>query len=216
MTIVCGDSHTSTHGAFGALAMGIGTSEVEHVLATQTLSLRPFKTMAINGRRRTALRRHQSQGPHPRDHHPDRHRRRSGIRPGVPRLAPSRALSMEAPNDHLQHVASRRGARAGMIAPDQTTYDYLQRASPTRLTGADWDRRRVEHWELPAHRSREPNVRRPRCGPRRHHVVPLRHLGDQPRAGRAPLSADRARPRTDVRRLASGDVGRKSASRTWI
>ncbi|MBV9639041.1 MAG: 3-isopropylmalate dehydratase large subunit, partial [Mycobacteriaceae bacterium] len=47
MTIVCGDSHTSTHGAFGALAMGIGTSEVEHVLATQTLPLRPFKTMAI-------------------------------------------------------------------------------------------------------------------------------------------------------------------------
>ncbi len=47
-TVVCGDSHTSTHGAFGALAMGIGTSEVEHVLATQTLPLRPFKTMAIN------------------------------------------------------------------------------------------------------------------------------------------------------------------------
>src|SRR5574341_2574543 len=47
-TIVCGDSHTSTHGAFGALALGIGTSEVEHVLATQTLPLRPFKTMAVN------------------------------------------------------------------------------------------------------------------------------------------------------------------------
>lgn len=48
MTVVCGDSHTSTHGAFGALAMGIGTSEVEHVLATQTLPLSPFKTMAVN------------------------------------------------------------------------------------------------------------------------------------------------------------------------
>ena len=48
MTIVCGDSHTSTHGAFGSLALGIGTSEVEHVLATQTLPLAPFKTMAIN------------------------------------------------------------------------------------------------------------------------------------------------------------------------
>src|SRR5881628_226526 len=48
MTVVCGDSHTSTHGAFGAMAFGIGTSEVEHVLATQTLPLRPFKTMAIN------------------------------------------------------------------------------------------------------------------------------------------------------------------------
>ena len=48
MTVVCGDSHTSTHGAFGAMAFGIGTSEVEHVLATQTLPLKPFKTMAIN------------------------------------------------------------------------------------------------------------------------------------------------------------------------
>ena len=48
LTVVCGDSHTSTHGAFGALAFGIGTSEVEHVLATQTLPLAPFKTMAIN------------------------------------------------------------------------------------------------------------------------------------------------------------------------
>src|SRR5262249_37513703 len=47
MTVVCGDSHTSTHGAFGALAFGIGTSEVEHVLATQTLPLRPFRTMAV-------------------------------------------------------------------------------------------------------------------------------------------------------------------------
>ena len=48
MTIVCGDSHTSTHGAFGALAFGIGTSEVEHVLATQTLPLKPFRTLAVN------------------------------------------------------------------------------------------------------------------------------------------------------------------------
>lgn len=47
MTVVCGDSHTSTHGAFGSIAMGIGTSEVEHVMATQTLPLKPFKTMAI-------------------------------------------------------------------------------------------------------------------------------------------------------------------------
>ena len=48
MTIVCGDSHTSTHGAFGALAFGIGTSQVEHVMATQTLPMTPFKTMAVN------------------------------------------------------------------------------------------------------------------------------------------------------------------------
>ena len=54
MTIVCGDSHTSTHGAFGALAFGIGTSEVEHVLATQTLPLKPSKTMAVTVTSRTA------------------------------------------------------------------------------------------------------------------------------------------------------------------
>ena len=63
MTVVCGDSHTSTHGAFGALAMGIGTSEVEHVLATQTLPLRPFKTMAVNVDGRLPRRRHR-QGRH--------------------------------------------------------------------------------------------------------------------------------------------------------
>ena len=65
MTVVCGDSHTSTHGAFGALAFGIGTSEVEHVLATQTLPLTPFKTHGGDDRRRPAPRRHR-QGPDPR------------------------------------------------------------------------------------------------------------------------------------------------------
>ena len=56
MTVVCGDTHTSTHGAFGAMAFGIGTSEVEHVLATQTLPLKPFKTMAITVTRTGELR----------------------------------------------------------------------------------------------------------------------------------------------------------------
>ena len=68
MTIVCGDSHTSTHGAFGALAFGIGTSEVEHVLATQTLPQARPKTMAVTVERQPARRRHR-QGPGPR---PDR------------------------------------------------------------------------------------------------------------------------------------------------
>jgi 3-isopropylmalate/(R)-2-methylmalate dehydratase large subunit len=67
MTIVCGDSHTATHGAFGALAFGIGTSEVEHVLATQTLPQTRPKWMSVTGRRRRARRRHR-QGHHPRDH----------------------------------------------------------------------------------------------------------------------------------------------------
>ena len=75
MTIVCGDSHTSTHGAFGALAHGIGTSEVEHVLATQTLIQQKAKNMRVTRRRRAAARRHR-QGHHPRHHRRDRHRRR--------------------------------------------------------------------------------------------------------------------------------------------
>ena len=71
ITVVCGDSHTSTHGAFGAMAFGIGTSEVEHVLATQTLPLKPFKTMAItvDGQLRP--------GRHRQGHHPRRSSRRS-------------------------------------------------------------------------------------------------------------------------------------------
>ena len=75
MVIVCGDSHTATHGAFGALAFGIGTSEVEHVLATQTLIQQPAKNMRITRRGRSALRRH-GQGSDPRHHRQDRHRRR--------------------------------------------------------------------------------------------------------------------------------------------
>ena len=74
-TIVCGDSHTSTHGAFGALAHGIGTSEVEHVLATQTLTQKKAKNMRVYRRRQAAGRRRR-QGHHPVDHRPDRHRRR--------------------------------------------------------------------------------------------------------------------------------------------
>ena len=85
ITVVCGDSHTSTHGAFGALAFGIGTSEVEHVMATQTLSLKPFKTMAINvdGELRPGVDR---EGHHPRRDREDRHRRGTGLRPRVPRV----------------------------------------------------------------------------------------------------------------------------------
>ena len=76
MTIVCGDSHTSTHGAFGALAFGIGTSEVEHVLATQTLPQAAPKTMAVNVVGELAAGRHR-QGPGAGAHHPGRHRRRA-------------------------------------------------------------------------------------------------------------------------------------------
>ncbi|WP_138315336.1 3-isopropylmalate dehydratase large subunit [Rhodoluna limnophila] len=141
ITVVCGDSHTSTHGAFGALAMGIGTSEVEHVLATQTLPLKPFKTMAINVE--------------------------GTLRPGVTakdiilaviakigtgggqgyvleyRGSAIRALSMEA-RMTICNMSIEAGARAGMVEPDQTTYDYLK-GRPHAPEGADWDAA-VEYW----------------------------------------------------------------------
>ena len=89
MTIVCGDSHTATHGAFGALAFGIGTSEVEHVLATQTLAQRKPKSMRIHYDGRARLRRHR-QGPDPRHDRPDGHQRRRRPRRRVRRPGRSR------------------------------------------------------------------------------------------------------------------------------
>ena len=85
MTIVCGDSHTATHGAFGALAFGIGTSEVEHVLATQTLPQTRPKWMSVEVDGELPDGRHR-EGRDPRDHRPDRHRRRHRSRHRVPRL----------------------------------------------------------------------------------------------------------------------------------
>jgi 3-isopropylmalate/(R)-2-methylmalate dehydratase large subunit len=135
MTVVCGDSHTSTHGAFGALAFGVGTSEVEHVLATQTLPMQPFRTMAVtvDGQ----------------------------LRPGVTakdvvltmiatigtgggqgyvieyRGEAIRALSMEA-RMTICNMSIEAGARAGMVAPDETTFAYVKdrRHAPQ---GSDWD-----------------------------------------------------------------------------
>ncbi|MFD1150896.1 3-isopropylmalate dehydratase large subunit [Saccharothrix hoggarensis] len=142
MTVVCGDSHTSTHGAFGALAFGIGTSEVEHVMATQTLPLRPFKTMAITVD--------------------------GELKPGVTakdiilaviakigtgggqgyvleyRGRAIEALSMEA-RMTVCNMSIEAGARAGMIAPDQTTFDYIE-GRPHAPSGADWDAA-VEYWK---------------------------------------------------------------------
>ena len=111
MTIVCGDSHTSTHGAFGALAFGIGTSEVEHVLATQTLPQAAPGHDGGHRRRRAAAWRHR-QGHRARDHRPHRHRRRHRLDHRVPRLGDPRALDGRA-HDRLQHVdRSGRACRA--------------------------------------------------------------------------------------------------------
>ncbi|MFK0241377.1 MULTISPECIES: 3-isopropylmalate dehydratase large subunit [unclassified Microbacterium] len=135
ITVVCGDSHTSTHGAFGAMAFGIGTSEVEHVMATQTLPLKPFKTMAINVD--------------------------GTLRPGVTakdiilaviakittgggqgyvlefRGSAIRALSMEG-RMTICNMSIEAGARAGMVAPDETTFEYLK-GRPHAPKGQDWD-----------------------------------------------------------------------------
>src|SRR6195952_4385103 len=141
ITVVCGDSHTSTHGAFGAMALGIGTSEVEPVLATQTLPLKPFKTMAITVE--------------------------GELRPGVTakdiilaviakigtgggqgyvleyRGSAIRELSMEA-RMTVANMSIEAGARAGMIAPDETTFEYIK-DRPHAPQGADWNAA-VEYW----------------------------------------------------------------------
>ncbi len=135
MTIVCGDSHTSTHGAFGALAMGIGTSEAEHVLATQTLPLRPFKTMAVNVDGRL----------------PEGVTAKDVILALIAKVGTAggqghvieyrgcaiESLSMEG-RMTICNMSIEAGARAGMVAPDDTTYEYLQ-GRPHAPTGAHWD-----------------------------------------------------------------------------
>ena len=142
ITVVCGDSHTSTHGAFGALAMGIGTSEVEHVLATQTLPLKAFKTMAINveGTLRAGV------------------TAKDIILAVIAKIGTGggqgyvleyrgsaiRALSMEA-RMTICNMSIEAGARAGMVAPDQITYDYLK-GRPHAPEGTDWDAA-VDYWQ---------------------------------------------------------------------
>lgn len=146
MTVVCGDSHTSTHGAFGALAMGIGTSEVEHVLATQTLPLRPFKTMAVNvdggvdGRlpegvtaKDVILALIAEIGTGGGQGHVIEYRGTA-----------IESLSMEG-RMTICNMSIEAGARAGMVAPDDTTYEFL-RGRPHAPTGADWDAA-MRYWQ---------------------------------------------------------------------
>ncbi len=109
MTIVCGDSHTSTHGAFGALAHGIGTSEVEHVLATQTLIQSKAKNMLVQCRWRASGRRHR-QGHHPCHHRRNRHGRRYRLCHRICRRSDPCAVDGR-PHDDLQHVDRRRRPR---------------------------------------------------------------------------------------------------------
>ena len=145
MTIVCGDSHTSTHGAFGALAFGIGTSEVEHVLATQTL---PQRRPAIDGRhrRRGPPRRGHGQGPGPGHHRHDRDRRRLGHIIEY-RGSAITGLSMEG-RMTVCNMSIEAGARAGMIAPDDTTFAYLE-GRDHAPKGAAWEAALADWRSLP-------------------------------------------------------------------
>ena len=142
MTIVCGDSHTATHGAFGALAFGIGTSEVEHVLATQTLIQKPAKNMLIN------LEGELQTGVSPKDL----------VLAIIGEIGTAggtghvieysgeaiKKLSMEG-RMTVCNMSIEAGARAGMIAPDQVTFDYLK-DKPMSPKGDDWDRA-IEWWK---------------------------------------------------------------------
>ena len=141
MTVVCGDSHTSTHGAFGALAFGIGTSQVEHVLATQTLPIAPFKTMSVtidgdlpsgSGAKDIILAIIAKIGTNGAQGHVIEYRGRA-----------IEQLSMEA-RMTICNMSIEGGARAGMIAPDQITFDYLA-DRPHAPVGEDWDVA-VEYW----------------------------------------------------------------------
>ena len=141
MTIVCGDSHTATHGAFGALAFGIGTSEVEHVFATQTLPQAKPKSMAINVDGKLSL------GVTSKDVILGIISR-IGVAGGVGyvieyRGEAIRSLSMEG-RMTVCNMSIEAGARAGLIAPDDTTFAYLQ-GRPGAPKGDDWDAA-VAYW----------------------------------------------------------------------
>jgi 3-isopropylmalate/(R)-2-methylmalate dehydratase large subunit len=141
MTIVCGDSHTSTHGAFGALAFGIGTSEVEHVLATQTLPQQRPKTMAIEIDGALPI------GVTPKDLILGviTHIGTGGGQGHVVeyRGEAIRAMSMEG-RMTVCNMSIEAGARAGLVAPDDTTFDYL-RGRAHAPSGAEWDAA-VAYW----------------------------------------------------------------------
>ena len=135
MTIVCGDSHTATHGAFGALAFGIGTSEVEHVLATQTLAMEKPKTMKVE------VKGSLPKGVGPKDVILGIIRK-IGTGGGAGHVIEYvgdfiKDLSMEN-RMTICNMSIEGGARAGMIAPDEVTFEYLKNKNYAPK-GADWD-----------------------------------------------------------------------------
>lgn len=141
-TIVCGDSHTACHGGIGALAFGIGTSEVEHVLATQTLLLQPAKTMEVR------VEGEVGPGISAKDiilHITGTIGAAGGTGHVIEYTGSAiRALSIEG-RLTVSNMAIEGGARAGLIAPDETTFDYLK-GRPYAPKGADWDAA-VAYWK---------------------------------------------------------------------
>ena len=206
MTIVCGDSHTSTHGAFGALAFGIGTSEVEHVLATQTLPQSKPKTFRI------AVEGELPHGVTAKDIilaiigkiGTD------GATGYVIEYAGSaiRALSMEG-RMTICNMSIEAGARAGMIAPDETTFAYLKGRRFARRERT-WDKAVAEWSKLPIRSRREV---RPRTGDRCRDAGALCELGNKPgHGGSGHVVCSRSR-------AARNELDRKSSSarsNTWI
>ena len=202
MTIVCGDSHTSTHGAFGALAFGIGTSEVEHVLATQTLWQGRRAPFAGHRGDRPARPRARAQGHHPGDHPQDRHGRCHRPCDRVLRTGDRGPVDGRA-DDDLQHV-DRGRARAGLIAPDDVTIEYITQGERPSPPGA--------------RPSTRPSPTGRRCGPRtpppstathdrRRLAGPSGHLGHQPRDDRR---RHRRRPAPEDVPFASPDDARRA------
>ena len=206
MTIVCGDSHTATHGAFGALAFGIGTSEVEHVLATQTLPQERPKWMSVTVD--------------------------GDLQPGVTakdvilailgeigtggglghvieyRGSAIRALSMEG-RMTVCNMSIEAGAKAGLIAPDETTFEYLQ-GRDHAPKGADWDAA-IADWQAALLRRRRGVGQG--SGARRCDDRTARHLGHQPRPGRVDRHTD---PRSgELRQPHHAGDRRSGRSSTW-
>jgi 3-isopropylmalate/(R)-2-methylmalate dehydratase large subunit len=141
LTVVCGDSHTSTHGAFGALAIGIGTSEVEHVLATQTLPQRKPRSLRIRfvGELPAGVTAKDMVLAAIGEIGVD-----GGVGHVIEYAGPAiEALSMEG-RMTICNMSIEAGARAGMVAPDETTFAYLE-GRPGAPKGADWERA-LERW----------------------------------------------------------------------
>ena len=195
-TIVCGDSHTSTHGAFGALAFGIGTTEVGHVLATQCLLQRKAQNACLIDIDGSAARRDGAKTSSWR-HRPDRRRRRHRARHRISWRRPFRAMDMEA-RMTVCNMSIEAGARAGMIAPDDTTIEYLAVATQPRRRRLG---RSCRRWQCAAERCRAQTIdqdsirrwRQPRTDG---------HLRHQPGHGRAVDAAGARRGDAEFQEIA--------------